>query len=101
MTPSKKFTSGGFPTKLGEYLASGTPVITTKVSEITNYLSSENSFLVEPGNTEEIYSKMSFIVEKPNLAETVGKNGKIIAESIFGAKKYITEMEHFIFNKKY
>ena len=99
ITPPKNFTSGGFPTKLGEYLASGTPVIITKVSEISNYLSSDNAFLVEPGDTEEIYSKMALIVEKPNLSNTVGENGKMIAESIFGAKNYITKMENFMFNK--
>ena len=29
---------GGFPTKLGEYLATGNPVVVTKVGEIPNYL---------------------------------------------------------------
>lgn len=97
MTPPKDFVSGGFPTKLGEYLASGTPVITTKVSEISNYLNSDNAFLVEPCNIDEIFSKMVSIVEDPNSAKSIGANGKIIAESIFGAKKYIKEIEYFIF----
>lgn len=96
MTPQKDFVSGGFPTKLGEYLASGTPVITTDVSDIGNYLNSVNSFLVKPGDTNEIYLKMITIVENKNLAKSVGENGRITAESIFGAKNFIKEIENFI-----
>tara|TARA_B110000211_G_scaffold61909_1_gene70255 strand:- start:1290 stop:2486 length:1197 start_codon:yes stop_codon:yes gene_type:complete len=99
MTPPKDFVSGGFPTKLGEYLASGTPVITTDVSNIGNYLNSENSFLVKPGDTNEIYLKMTTIIENQDLAKSVGENGRITAESIFGAKNYIKEMEYFLFKK--
>jgi len=42
---------GGFPTKLGEYLASGKPVILTNVGEINEYIIDRvNAFLVEPNN---------------------------------------------------
>lgn len=97
MTPPKDFVSGGFPTKLGEYLASGTPVITTDVSEICNYLNDKNSFLVKPGDTNEISSKMITIIENQDLAESVGKNGQIIAKSIFGANNYTKKLEYFLF----
>ena len=37
---------GGFPTKLGEYLATGRPVVVTKVGEIPDYLEDGvNAFL--------------------------------------------------------
>ena len=97
MTPPRDFVSGGFPTKLGEYLASGTPVITTNVSEICNYLNDKNSFLVKPGDTNGIYLKMITIIENQDLAKSVGKNGQITAESIFGAKNYIKKLEYFLF----
>lgn len=99
ITPPKDFISGGFPTKLGEYLASGTPVIATKVSEIPKYLNNKNAFLVDPGNIEDINVKMNLIIENPILAESVGKNGRELAESIFGAKIYIEALEQFLFKK--
>lgn len=44
---------GGFPTKLGEYLASGRPVIATHVGEIPQYLTEKEAYLISPQNIEE------------------------------------------------
>ena len=41
--PDSKQARGGFPTKLGEYLASGVPVCATSVGEIPDYLTTNES----------------------------------------------------------
>ena len=47
--PDSRQARGGFPTKLGEYLATGKPVCVTKVGEITVYLEDNvSAFLAEP-----------------------------------------------------
>lgn len=101
MAPPVDFPSGGFPTKLGEFLASGTPVICTKVSEITKYLSSNNAFLIEPQNINEIADSMRLIVINKHKAIEVGKNGMHTADKFFNANNYITELSNFLFSKNH
>lgn len=38
VTTPNFYISGGFPTKLGEYMLSGTPVVATNVGEISKYV---------------------------------------------------------------
>lgn len=67
----------GFPTKLGEYLATGNPVITTSVGEIPVYLKDGvNAFIAEPGNVESLTTKIIEALENPIRAEEIGRNGR-------------------------
>ncbi len=51
--PESKQAEGGFPTKLGEYLATGKPVCVTCVGEISNYLKDNvSAFIAKPGSVE-------------------------------------------------
>ena len=75
---------GGFPTKLGEYLATGKPVIVTKVGEIPFYLKdNENAFLAEPGSSDSFAHKMIEVIEDPIKAELIGLNGKRLTKEVF------------------
>jgi glycosyltransferase involved in cell wall biosynthesis len=92
MAPPKNFTSGGFPTKLGEFLASGTPTICTSVSDISTYLDENNSFLVEAGDINGISKAMDTIVLDPKKAIAIGLGGKKLANTAFNAETYISEL---------
>src|SRR6185312_15459661 len=49
--PASIVADAGFPSKLTEYLASGNPVVVTKVGEISNFLTdAKNAFLSQPGS---------------------------------------------------
>lgn len=97
MAPQKNFNSGGFPTKLGEFLASGRPVITTNVSEIPLYLSKKNSFLIEPHNDLLIAKAMQEIVNNENEANEIGRKGQKVAARFFSIHTYKKELIDFIF----
>lgn len=82
--PDSKQAQGGFPTKLGEYLASGVPVCATTVGEIPNYLTdNENVFFAEPGSVESFAKAMDKALSNPVLAKKVGLAGRNIAEIHF------------------
>jgi glycosyltransferase involved in cell wall biosynthesis len=96
MAPQTNFESGGFPTKLGEFLASGRPVITTSVSEIPFYLNNKNSFLIEPGNNNSIFLAMKKIKENSIIADKIGIEGKKTAELHFNITTYKDNLIEFL-----
>jgi glycosyltransferase involved in cell wall biosynthesis len=75
---------GGFPTKLGEYLATGIPVVVTKVGELPLYLKDEvNAFMAEPNNILSFKDAIRRALINPNLSQTVGHNGRMTALKYF------------------
>ena len=96
MTPNKDFESGGFPTKLGEYLATGKPVICTKVSEIPKYLNNTSAILIEPDNHSELVESLNKIIEHPRNYTTIGENGRLTVKKYFNTKTYLNELISFL-----
>ena len=78
---------GGFPTKLGEYLATGKPVVVTKVGEIPIYLKDNiNAFLAEPNSADSFAEKMIELLKDSEISNRIGKQGKILTEEVFNYK---------------
>ena len=69
------FANAGFPFKLGEYLATGNPVICTKVSDVGCYLSDDDCYLIDPGCPEQICESLVRIVKDPVGARNKGLKG--------------------------
>lgn len=79
---------GGFPTKLGEYLASGIPTLATRVGDIPNYLEDmNNAFLCSPDSLDELVGKLEFIHTNFDFAQSVAEKGKELALTVFNYKK--------------
>jgi len=78
MTRNKmQFANAGFPFKLGEYLATGKPVIASKVSDVELYIENgKDAVLVEPEQPAQIVDALNFLVNNPDKAFEIGKNGQ-------------------------
>ncbi len=77
-------TMGGFPTKLGEYLATGRPVLITSVSDIPQYIiHGRNGFLATPGSVTDFASKMDNILTSYEQSIQIGIAGKELTKTIF------------------
>ncbi|MFW5804264.1 MAG: glycosyltransferase family 4 protein [bacterium] len=77
--PNSKQAEGGFPTKLGEYLATGKPVAATTVGEIPDYLEdNESVFYAEPGNVQSFANALKRALTSENALK-VGNFGKNVA----------------------
>jgi len=97
ITTPQKYTSGGFPTKLGEYLATGNPVISTNCGEIGNYLKNrKNCFLSEPCDIDSIADNLVFIHRNRQEASIIGEEGYKLAKTSFNTDKYIDSLIHFL-----
>jgi glycosyltransferase involved in cell wall biosynthesis len=78
-----------FPTKLGEYLASGRPVVTNQVGEIKRYLEDGMSASVTPpGNAVAYANAICRILDDPAKGQEMGRNGRRVAEQHFHYANY-------------
>ncbi|MCD6184583.1 MAG: glycosyltransferase family 4 protein [Deltaproteobacteria bacterium] len=70
-----------FPTKLGEYLLSGKPVITCRVGDLSDYLiDNESVYFFPPGDVDKFAEKMCKIINNYKLADSIGLQGRLQAE---------------------
>jgi len=81
------FANAGFPFKLGEYLATGKPVIATKVSDVEHYLSNKSAYLIEPDNKKEFIEALRSIKNNPEEAFNIGINGQKVCAKYFDINK--------------
>lgn len=78
--PTSRQADGGFPTKLGEYLMTGKPVVVTNVGEIGDYLiDGVNAFISEPNSPEKFANKLSEVLDDYDKALKIADNGKTTA----------------------
>jgi len=95
--PDSKQAQGGFPTKLGEYLATGNPVCATRVGEIPNYLiDNESVFFAEPGSVPSFAAAIDRALSNPELAKEVGLNGRKVAEKEFNKEIQAKKLYNFL-----
>lgn len=97
--PDSLQAQNGFPTKLGEYLLSETPVVVTKVGDIPLFLKDgESAMLAEERNPKEFADKMNWLLEHPEEAAQIGKKGAEIALQSFNSETETDKIIQTIFN---
>lgn len=95
--PDSKQAQGGFPTKLGEYLATGNPVCATTVGEIPDYLvDGESVYFAEPGSVESFADAMRRSLSNPEQTRMVGANGRKVAEIYFNKDIQAKTLKDFL-----
>lgn len=69
------FSNAGFPFKLGEYLATGNTVISTRASDVCDYLTDDDAYMVEFDSPESVANALTAIIHNPDDARRIGLNG--------------------------
>jgi len=86
-----------FPHKIGEYLLSGNPLITTNYGEVRYYFKDMvNALVAEHYDEKEFADKMEYLVMHPHESVLIGENGKKIAIKYADYKKYGQKIITFI-----
>lgn len=81
--PSNRQALGGFPTKLGEYLSTGNPVVITAVGDIPKYLNDSNSYIVQPDDNDAFSEALLSALTNIEDAKKRGKNGLKLVYQMF------------------
>ncbi len=95
--PANKQAEGGFPTKLGEYLATAVPTVVTRVGEIDDFLTDrENVYFAVPDSTESVSSCFFEILDNYEDAVKIGSNGRNAAYKYFNYSSAGASLSRFI-----
>lgn len=93
--PNRKSSNAGFPTKLAESMSVGTPVITNDTGDISLYLKDElNGYICESIDSESIKKVFDKILN--NNYESLRKESRKTAESLFDYKNYLNDVKQLI-----
>ena len=86
-----------FPHKIGEYLASGNPIITTRMGEIKNYFEDGKTALIADSYSIGAFAhKMKYALSQPELSRQIGKNGKKLGLKEFDYKVHGARLLDFL-----
>ena len=83
----------GFPTKVGEYLSTGKPVVVTRVGELEDYLKDgESCLFAKPDSPEDFAEKLTWLLDHPVEGTNIGRNGKKVAETCFNSRHEVLKV---------
>ena len=82
-----------FPIKLTEDLASGRPVVSSRICEIDQFATDGQHLLfVPPDDPKGLADAISRILDDPSLARSLGSKGKELAEEVFDYRKWFAHV---------
>lgn len=94
---SGTFSEAAFPTKLGEYLASGTPTVATRVGEVERYVRDRvDLYLVPPENPAALAASLRHVLCNREEAAQVGLRGRETAKESFDCRAHGRRLLEFI-----
>ncbi|MEM9919829.1 MAG: glycosyltransferase [Bacteroidota bacterium] len=86
-----------FPHKIGEYVATGNPMISTNFGEVAYYFRDEESALIAEGyEVDQFAAKMQFVLDHPEKARAIGQRGKALGLREFNYTSYGHPIKKFL-----
>jgi len=89
-----------FPTKLGEYLATGNPTVITRTGEVSYYLKDgESAYIAEPDSVDDYTEKLRILLRNPQEALQIGLKGQEAARNRFNYKEISSKIIELVKDK--
>lgn len=87
----------GFSTKVGEYLASGTPLLLTNWGEAVNWLeNSKSAYIIEPEDTEALADAIVRVFTHPEESRMIGLAGQEVCRKCFDYRNWSKPLVEFL-----
>ncbi len=83
----RSFDDYRFPSKAPFFLASGRPVILPNTNVAEKLRHGKDCFLLEKGDAQEIAKYLQILIEHPELAKSIGMQGRMKARDLFSWEK--------------
>ena len=93
--PENRQNKYNFPTKIGEYMITGRPIIATHVGVIGELLTNNINVFFTEYSSDSIADKMRYIIENKLFAKQVGENGRLYALNNFDYEYHSNKMIEF------
>ncbi len=95
--PENPQSESRFSTKIGYYLASGTPVITNGIGDVDLYLTDGvNAYVADSCDAKEFAAKIRTLINEPDIAKKIGLAGRDLALKEFHFHNASTGLGVFI-----
>ena len=95
--PNSKRAEGGFPTKLGEYMATGVPTILTDVGEISQYVKDGKHVHIVPPENHILYAeKLRYMIENYSECLRIAQDAKVYLKENFDYRPISRKFKDFI-----
>jgi glycosyltransferase involved in cell wall biosynthesis len=90
-----------FPHKVGEYTATGNPIISMVLGEVGNFFTHmENALLAETYDQDAFGAQMKFVMDHPEYSASIGKKGQQLCRDNFDYKLFSSPLDNFITSLK-
>jgi len=85
------------PNKLGEYLASGRPVITCAIGDLKEFLrDGYNAVLAQPDNAADFARKMIEVIKRPDASRQIGEAGRVTSLQYLDYRAHGENLARFV-----
>lgn len=96
MTTPNSYVSGGFPTKLGEYMLSGVPIVATIAGDVLKYVKPNEEILFSnPSDIKSIAENLLCVQNNREQSENMALRAKAKAQQVFNANTYTESIIRF------
>ena len=96
MTTPNSYPSGGFPTKLGEYMLSGVPIVATVAGSLLKYVEADTEVkFSNPMDIESIATNLLYVENNKQESHEMAIRAMVKAKKVFNAETYIQGLLDF------
>jgi glycosyltransferase involved in cell wall biosynthesis len=93
--PETVYNVGRWPNKVGLYMSLERPVVTNPFGDIKGLIEKYQVGLAADVTAEDFASKIIFLLENPEIACQLGRNGRKAAETVYNWKSLVCGLEDF------
>lgn len=96
LTPHKNYITKGFPTKLGEYLASGTSIICSSIDDLREHIPDSVVKFVSPNAPTEICDALTELLPLNEKSQELGLKGRVWVQHNYTMDNYTSALIDFL-----